>query len=275
MISITCHKCFKIFERPKKEIDRHLRNGRKYFFCSLSCSTSLSQTIHGKVKSNCLFCHKKFETTTHKKAHKCCSRKCACKYAQSKVDPIRHIQSLQNSFRNIKTSRPKNYPKQREFVCVMCRNTFSHLMRDGVSVIKTCSKECYSKYASQWTRNNPNCGGKLGYRRFPYGGYKMDSRWEVEIAKWMDEHKIKWDRSRKRHMFKWVDNDGNERKYFPDFYLPEMNVYLDPKNDYYLERDLPKLKYVINKYRITLFYGGVDDIKNHLTSLLTCDILLV
>src|ERR1035437_2192518 len=146
MIPITCHKCSTVIERPKKEIDRQIRNGREYFFCSLSCSTSLSQSIHSKIKSNCLFCHRKFETTTHKQAHKCCSKKCAVKYAQSKVDPVRHVQSL----RNIKTHRPKNFPKQREFICVMCGNKFLRMMRNNVEVRKTCSKECYSKYASQW-----------------------------------------------------------------------------------------------------------------------------
>ena len=97
----------------------------------------------------------------------------------------------------------------------------------------------------------------------------MDSRWEVEIAKWMDAEGIRWDRSKKRHMFRWVDGCGDERKYFPDFYLPDFDVYLDPKNDYYLQRDLPKLKYVMDAHKVKIFYGRVDAIKTEINKLWT------
>ena len=78
------------------------------------------------------------------------------------------------------------------------------------------------------------------------------------MAKWMDAEGIKWDRSKKRHMFRWIDTNGDERKYFPDFYLPDFNIYLDPENDYYLQRNLLKLKYVMDTHKVKIFYGGVD-----------------
>jgi len=238
--------------RLQKELDRQIRNGRNYFYCSRSCSQSFNHTHHEKIMSKCLWCKNDFETTTHKKARKCCSIDCAVKYAQSKSDPYIHKQSVQ---------RQKTFPKLREFICVMCGEKFSRIVKNNVEIRKTCSEKCYSKLVSQWSRNNPKCGGKLGYRRFPYRGYKMDSRWEVALAKWMDSEGIKWDRSRKRHMLIWVDENGDERKYFPDFYLPDLNIYLDPKNDYYLQRDLPKLKYVMNAYNVKIFYGDVGSIK--------------
>ena len=252
MTSITCHKCETPFLLPLKEYNRQVRNGRDYFYCSLFCSQSSNHTSHKKVMSKCLWCRNDFETTTHKKARKCCSVDCAVKYAQSKTNPLVHKQSVQ---------RPKTFPRQKEFICVVCNKEFFHPVKSNAEIKKTCSDECYGKLVSQWSRSNPNCGGKLGYRRFPYRGYKMDSRWEIELAKWMDAEGIKWDRSRKRHMFRWIDANGDERKYFPDFYLPDFNVYLDPKNDYYLQRDLPKLKYVMNTHKVKIFYGGVDGIK--------------
>ena len=69
-------------------------------------------------------------------------------------------------------------------------------------------------------------------------------------------------------MFWWMDENNNKSKYFPDFYLPTLDVYLDPKNDYYLKRDLPKLKQVIDKYKIKLFYGQVDDIKKNIDGMM-------
>jgi len=126
MIPVTCHNCLKTFERSKKEVDRQIRNNRPYFFCSLSCSTSSTKTLYTKTKSSCLFCHKEFETTTHKKARKCCSKNCAVKYAQSKVDIIKHVEALQKIIHP-----PKTFPKNKEFVCVMCGNKFLHLMKNN------------------------------------------------------------------------------------------------------------------------------------------------
>lgn len=74
--------------------------------------------------------------------------------------------------------------------------------------------------------------GLGGYRPHPNKGFRykdiwFDSKWEIAVAKSLDENKIEW--IRPKSGFVWTD-DGN--KYYPDFFLPEYNVYLDPKNDY-------------------------------------------
>ena len=255
MTEIVCDKCGKKCEKPAKEISRQKKNGKTRFFCSLSCSSASTKTTTSKIERKCLWCAKGFQSTTHKRAKKCCTKSCAVRYAQTKVDPITHKKSVQ---------RMKSYPRIKEFVCVVCGNKFSKKVNNGVVVKKTCSEKCYSILDSKWTRENPNCGGKLGYRRFRYKGFTMDSRWEVDLAKWMDEKKIEWDRSKKKYMFWWKDENGDERKYFPDFYLPKLNIYLDPKNDFYLQRDLPKLKYVIRAHQINLVFGNLDGIKKYI-----------
>lgn len=257
MIEIICDNCGKKCEKPSKEINRQRKNGKVRFFCSLSCSSTTLKTTTSEIERKCLWCQKIFLSTTHKKSKVCCSKKCASKYAQSRVDSEIHKKSVQ---------RMKHYPMEKEFVCVVCGNKFFRKVNNGVVIRKTCSKKCYSILDSKWTRENPNCGGKLGYRRFKYRGFTMDSRWEVDLAKWMDEKYILWERNRK-YMFLWVDENGNDRKYFPDFYLPSLNVYLDPKNNFYLQRDLPKLKYVIQKYGITLLYGNLDIIQKQLETI--------
>lgn len=257
---LICNNCGVEFEKPTKEITRQIKNGRKEFYCSLSCSAKKLKTTTEKIMVKCLWCEKEFETTTHKKARKCCSKTCFGKYVQSKVNPETHKKSVY---------REKNFPKEKQFQCIICNNKFKFLVKNDVFVKKTCSKECDSKLKSKIARENPNCGGKLGYRRFKYKTFSMDSRWEVELAKWMDENNIEWDRSKSKYMFWWIDVEGNKHKYFPDFYLPKFDVYLDPKNDFYLQRDLPKLKFVIKNYNIKLFYGKVEPIKQELTKLLT------
>jgi hypothetical protein len=60
-----------------------------------------------------------------------------------------------------------------------------------------------------------------------YKGILLDSSWELALAKRLDELKIKWIRP---EPIPWIDSDNNPHKFFPDFYLPEHDLYLDPKN---------------------------------------------
>lgn len=78
---------------------------------------------------------------------------------------------------------------------------------------------------------------------------------------WLDQNKINWIRSRKICLF-WKDENGDLRRYYPDFYLPDYNIYLDPKNKYLQEKDKLKLD-KIRSQNITLYSGFLDDIKNN------------
>lgn len=108
---------------------------------------------------------------------------------------------------------------------------------------------------------------KWNYKKRKYKGIEFDSTWEITIAKWLDKNNIKWQRKGIK-TFRWVDSNKRNRKYIPDFYLPEYDVYLDPKNPYKLKYDLPKLKYVIKEHKITLHYGSIDKIKKEVKKLL-------
>jgi hypothetical protein len=92
----------------------------------------------------------------------------------------------------------------------------------------------------------------------------MDSTWEVDLAKWMDARNINWERSKKRHQFLWTDDSGNKRRYYPDFYLPHYNVYLDPKNKYLKNVDEQKITRVIRENNIKLVWGLLEDVKKEL-----------
>lgn len=65
-----------------------------------------------------------------------------------------------------------------------------------------------------------------------YNGIKLDSSYELKVAKSLDENNIKWQRCDR---FMYTHHDGSVHYYTPDFYLPEYDVYLDPKNDYLIE----------------------------------------
>jgi hypothetical protein len=76
-----------------------------------------------------------------------------------------------------------------------------------------------------------------------YNGEKFHGKWEIEVAKWFDENDIKWIRSNiKPFNYFW-----NEKwhLYFPDFYLPELNQYVEVKG-FETNRDLAKWSVVDN-----------------------------
>lgn len=70
--------------------------------------------------------------------------------------------------------------------------------------------------------------------------FKFDSSWEDHVARRLDELDVKWDRPAP---VTYVIN-GKSHKYFPDFYLPDHDLYLDPKNSYCCEVQQPKLEAV-------------------------------
>lgn len=84
-----------------------------------------------------------------------------------------------------------------------------------------------------------NYGGFVKHKKFDYNGIKLDSSYEVELAKSLDKNNVKWQRCKRfpYHM------NGKLHHYTPDFFLPDYNIYLDPKNDFLIESINPVLGY--------------------------------
>ena len=82
------------------------------------------------------------------------------------------------------------------------------------------------------------------------GGYKTDSdgnkawlqsSYELKCADILNDLGIKWIRPK---FLKYTDDAGKVRKYFPDFFLLDYDLYLDPKNDYLALKDKHKIELV-------------------------------
>lgn len=87
-------------------------------------------------------------------------------------------------------------------------------------------------------------------KREEYNGVKFESSWEVELAKNLDENDIKWIRPAP---LIYADANGQKRRYYPDFYLPDFDLYLDPKNPYVQRLDREKFDLVIEQNKIKLY----------------------
>lgn len=117
---------------------------------------------------------------------------------------------------------------------------------------RVCSELCRVKYIMTSRRQN-------AYKRNQYNGVRFDSSWEAVVAKFLDDNKVKWERG---ISLNYEDAEGKTRRYFPDFYLPDYDLYVEPKNKLLVERDRHKLKFFESK--IKLLYGDLNHILEQL-----------
>lgn len=78
-----------------------------------------------------------------------------------------------------------------------------------------------------------------------YKGIMLDSSWELALAKRLDALDIKWIRP---DPVPWIDEGGVCHNYFPDFYLPDYDLYLDPKNPHAIKVQINKLTLLLKQY---------------------------
>ena len=77
---------------------------------------------------------------------------------------------------------------------------------------------------------------------------RLESSYEFKTYEILESMMIKWERPK---FTNYIIN-GKSKRYFPDFYLPEYDIYLDPKNDYLIEKDKEKIECVIHQSKINL-----------------------
>lgn len=93
-----------------------------------------------------------------------------------------------------------------------------------------------------------------------YNGILLDSSWELALAARLDELGIVWERP---SPLKWLDAEGNEHNYFPDFYLPEYDLYLDPKNPQAVKVQREKLNILLTTYKNIVIIETLDECKEY------------
>lgn len=92
-----------------------------------------------------------------------------------------------------------------------------------------------------------------------YNGILLDSTWELALAKRLDEKGILWIRP---NPLPWIDDEGITHNYFPDFYLIEYDMYLDPKNSQAVKVQKKKLNCLLSQYKNIIILDTLDKCKN-------------
>ena len=85
----------------------------------------------------------------------------------------------------------------------------------------------------------------------------LDSSYELTVATELDKNNVKWSRPKP---FWYVDLKKIKHRYYPDFYLSDYNVYLDPKNDYLIKNDAAKIQYVREQNNIQIIILNKDEL---------------
>lgn len=100
---------------------------------------------------------------------------------------------------------------------------------------------------------------RLKKKMIQYNGIWLDSTWELELAKRLDTLQIKWVRP---EPVKWVDDNNLSHNYFPDFYLPDYKLYLDPKNPQAYRVQKNKIETLLKQYTNLRIIKTLEDCKN-------------
>lgn len=118
--------------------------------------------------------------------------------------------------------------------------------------ISTGMQIAVRKYPSSYSSSNVN--GRV--KKVTYKDTILDSQWEKDFAKWLDEKRIIWKRPNKGFEYSY---DGKQHIYYPDFYLPQFDIYIEVKG-YKRERDEYKWKSLSNL--IVLLSDDIKQIKD-------------
>ena len=214
------------------------------------------------IIKNCEKCGIEFNAFSIHGEKKCCSTKCA-RSRGPRTEDFKIAVSNKLSGRKIS---PDVLERRYEFyksiatpskICISCNVNTARKYR------KTCSDECYRRLIKLNSRNHPNCGGQKHTNRSKMFNidnieFTMESSYEVIVAESLNNHNVLWIRP---GYLLYRDSEDLIRRYYPDFYLPEYDLFLDPKNDYLIKTDIDKINTVANQNSIRIFILGKDFLK--------------
>ena len=288
--SLICNKCGGIKFYWPSEIKK--ADPQKYI-CN-ECKHIPKETVNCKWSK----CGKEFiRLSKHPngKLQEFCSRSCSGYYNNQDREPMSEDQKVkiaQGLLRTWNNKTPEEINQYKLKCKLKCKSLHPPKEFTPIS-IKTCTgcgqlfiASCAKKNYEHKTCGKPICRSlaSVGNRTYPNGRRKLfkyfnkhqnkevllESSWELDLAKFLDEQQVIWLRPKP---LEWFDNTTKRRHYYPDFYLPEYDIYLDPKNPWGMVNDEEKLSYFHS--RIHLMAGNIDILKQDLLGIFKSPKLII
>ncbi len=246
---VECEICHKLIS--KSNLSKHLRGHEKHPEQYLHETQSVQ---HDGL--NCIYCNKLCKNKNSLAQHEC-----RCNKNPNKIAVV-----VTNSGRS-HTAWNRGLTKETDERVAKASEAIKRRHEAGLydysknkHTQETKEKIRQQKLALCAQQGTNLCGkGLRGY----YKGYYCQSSWELAYVIYNLEHNIVFERNKK--CFKYI-LDGIERSYFPDFYIPATDTYIEIKGYYdrktkekekqfvgkliiyKLDMMKPILKYVIEKY---------------------------
>ena len=132
------------------------------------------------------------------------------------------------------------YRYRRYFCSDSCSSTFNGTGRKH----SEATKEKISKSAALKSKGILGIKFYSVYSEFENKEIKLQGTWEQKYALWLNENKIKWVKDR-RYAMSYVNDKGQIRSYYPDFYLPDTNEYIEIKGVWWGE-DFKKMGFILD-----------------------------
>jgi hypothetical protein len=237
-------------------------------------------------KTICKKCNRKISNANFKKHYGVCGKR--TKYDKNgnwiKSSECKHCNK---NWKELNVTKPSNVANHMRWCVGNPKRTeyFNNMkkVRDGITeesrrkmadgVIEAHARGCYDhvernhflgkKHTKESKLKMRDAALASNHRRLrrgvvEYKGVMLDSSWELALAKRLDELEIKWERPKP---MKWTDKLGLEHNYFSDFYLPEYDLYLDPKNPAAYLNQIEKVNVLLKMDINIIFIKTLDECK--------------
>lgn len=203
-----------------------------------------SEDFKKHIKTFCLQCSVEYKGD---KDSKFCSKSCSATYTnKNRVLSKLTKNKISESLKSVSTKITK--------LCSVCQKVLKHCNKTGKCI------KCLGKDPAHRLTLSRAMKGKVGGYRVKggnpqhKGGYYcniwMDSSWELALAERLDTLGVNWERGSKIYL-PWVDDLSVSHKYYPDFFLPDFDTYIEIKG-YWLEKTRVKMKKVQEQNDIKL-----------------------
>jgi len=161
--------------------------------------------------------------------------------------------------RNDKGQKKVRYTRISIKNCTVCDKIF-------VTQRESSRKTCCRKHSIIARTNRTYLNGSRKTIKFKHpiqGIIILESSWELKIANLLIDCNINWIRPKP---LSWKDENNKEHLYYPDFYLVDYDVYLDPKNPYCIQKDEEKMKYILDSgYQV--IYGDISIVEKYINDI--------
>lgn len=180
-----------------------------------------------------------------------CSRSCSRTYSNlnNKIHDVTKIKISESisKINDIKLQQKQIDYKYNPKLCKQCNNSIPYELRKR----NYCSTSCRKQFRQYVASNISKIGGNKNRHSFWYisptaGKVYLESSYEFKVASELDLYGIRW--IRPKHIPYTINN--KQKRYFPDFYLSDFDVYLDPKNSFLAQQDAEKIKTVEQQHKI-------------------------